>query len=123
MTIDPFFARQYNEGDYNCAHFVAEVWEHLSGADIRETLNGLLLPPKSRFVRGAMRREFVRLEKPKNPCIVLMHRKGDAAHVGLFMCNKVLHIRREGVAFQPLDIAMMGFKTYRFYDVKETDFS
>lgn len=120
MSIDHFYSREYDEGSYNCAHFVAEVWEWLSGCDIREVLDGFLLPPKDRFVRGSIRRKFVRLEKPKSPCIVLMHRAGDSAHVGLFLHNKVLHIRRAGVAFQPLDIAIMGFKTHRFYDVKES---
>lgn len=118
MSLDHFFTRQYHEGSYNCAHFVAEVWESLTGVDIRGSLNGFLLPPKDRFVGRSVRREFERLEKPKSPCIVLMHTAKGSAHVGLFYLGKVFHIRRAGVFFQPVDIVTMGFKTHRFYDVK-----
>lgn len=120
MSIDPYFARTYNEGSYNCAHFVAEVWEGITGQDIHETLGGFLLPPGKRFVRGSIHRRFVKLEKPKSPCIVLMHKVKGSAHAGLLLHNRVLHIQRSGVSFQPLEVAIMGFKTHRFYDVKNS---
>ena len=50
-----------------------------------------------------------------------MHRPGAAAHVGLFLRGRVLHIKQSGVEYQPLDVAIMGFKTHRFYDVTEKD--
>lgn len=119
MSIDHFFTRQYHEGTYNCAHFVAEVWQWLTGGDIRDHLDGFLLPPAKRFVKTEIRRRFVRLEKPRSPCIVLMHRTKGSAHVGLFLNGKVLHIEKPGVRFQPVDVATIGFRTHRFYDVKE----
>lgn len=119
MSIDPFFSRTYNEGSYNCAHLVAEVWEGLTGHNIRDHLDGFLLPPSERFVCEGIRHIFVRLEKPKNPCIVLMHKAKGSAHVGVFLDGKILHIQHTGVNFQPVEIVTMGFKAHRFYDVKK----
>ena len=120
MSIDHFYLRQYDGGSYNCAHFTAEVWLWLTGSDISDTLDGFLLPPKKRSVKNSIRHRFERIEKPKNPCIVLMNKAQGAAHVGLIIGGKVFHIQRSGVSLQPLDIATIGFKKYRFYDVKES---
>ncbi len=121
MSIDQFFNRQYSAGDYNCAHFVSEVWRHVTGEDISQQLSGFLLPPRDRAAKVKIRRRFRRLEKPKSPCIVLMQRPGASAHVGVFILGRVFHIRREGVEFQPLEVVTLGFKTHRFYDVKKVD--
>lgn len=118
MTIDHFFNREYDGGKYNCAHFVAEVWQSLTGVDIRGQLDGFLLPPGKRFVKSGIRRRFIRLEKPKDLCIVLMYRVKGSTHIGVFIRGRVLHIQRVGVSFHPVEIATMGYKTFRFYDVK-----
>lgn len=123
MTVDPFFSRIYNETEYNCAHFAAEVWQAATGQDIRELLAGFLLPPGRRIVNPEIRRSFLRLRSPGGVCLVLMHRNKGAAHVGVFIKGRVLHIRREGVGFQLLEIATLGFKTVRFYDVKNGNHS
>lgn len=121
MSLDQFFNRRYDEANYNCAHFVAEVWEHVTGQDLRGQFDGFLLPPKNRFVRPAIRRGFVKLEKPTKCCIVVFHKLTGSAHVGIYINGNVLHIQRIGVRFQPLELAILGFKTYRFYDVKKID--
>ena len=131
MNIRQLFRHQYHNfwqvikdvlGSFlgNWEDQTPQVWENITGQNIRECLAGFLLPPGRRFVRGSIRRKFVRLEKPKSPCIVLMHKFSGSAHVGLFLHGRVLHIRRAGVAFQPLELATLGFKTHRFYDVKES---
>ena len=115
MSIDSFFHRIYNREKYNCAHFVCEVWQSLTGESIAHKLGGLLEPPKSRHVRFDLRRQFVRLERPETPCIALMQRRGSAPHVGIFLRGRVLHIHELGVEYQPIDVASRGFEKIGFY--------
>ncbi|MBN46211.1 MAG: hypothetical protein CMH23_07025 [Methylophaga sp.] len=115
MSIDQFYNRVYNRQTYNCAHFVAEVWAHITGRDITHILKGFLLPPKDRYVRAELRRQFEKLTEPKSPCIVLMQRPKTVPHVGLFYNGKVFQIHERGVEFQPLDVATRGFKKVGFY--------
>jgi len=115
VSIDAFFHRKYNRETYNCAHFVSDVWENLTGEGISHKLGGLLRPPKTRQASFALRREFKRLEAPESPCIVLMQRHGSAPHVGIFVRGRVLHIHEMGVEFQPIDVASRGFEKIGFY--------
>lgn len=118
-SIDKFFSRKYSATDYNCAHFVSEVWEYLTGRNIRACLNGFLLPPQDINARMVIRQYFKRLDAPCSPCIVLMQRPKIAAHVGLFLRGKVLHIQDGRVEYQPIDVVVKGYKSHRYYDVEE----
>ena len=115
MSIDPFFNRVYDKSKYNCAHFVAEVWQHLTGDDIHDFLKGFLLPPRERYVKSGVRHNFEKLGKPTSPCIVLMRKPCLAPHVGLFYQGRVFHINEMGVQFQPLNVATRGFTKLSFY--------
>lgn len=119
MSIDPLFHRTYSRRLYNCAHFVAEAWEHETGQDIRERLIGFLFPPSDRFVPFALRRAFVSLDRPQSPCIVLMRQPRREPHVGIWIRGKVFHITESGPQFQPLDVATLGFLIVRFYACSE----
>ena len=114
--IDQFFSRSYDPNKYNCAHFVAEVFEHETGRDISKMLGGFLQPPRGRFVRTTIKDDFQRLQKPEDNAIVLMSRPRTSPHVGLFLRGKVLHLtEHSGVQFMPLHIAALGFSKVRFY--------
>jgi hypothetical protein len=115
MSIDEFFHKCYNRQSYNCAHFVCDVWKRVTGASIDRTLEGFLHPPSARRADPALRRAFVRLGQPVNPCIVLMQRAKSAPHVGVYLNGRVLHIHEHGVEFQPVDVASRGFDRVRFY--------
>jgi len=115
MSIDVFFHRKYNRETYNCAHFVCDVWESLTGESIAHKLGGLLQPPKTRQASFDLRRQFKRLEAPESPCIALMQRRGSAPHVGIFVRGRVFHIHEMGVEFQPIDVASRGFEKIGFY--------
>jgi hypothetical protein len=115
MSIDLFFNRVYNKSKYNCAHLVAEVWQHLTGEDIHELLAGFLLPPRDRYVKNGIQHNFEKLKNPVSPCLVLMRKPKLAPHVGLFYQGRVLHIHEAGVQFQPLDKATRGFTKLSFY--------
>ena len=115
MSIDKFLDRQYNANTYNCAHFVCEVWAHLTSKSIEEFMYGFLLPVKDRFAEPSIRRNFKRLQKPVHLCIVLMRRPKTTPHVGIYYKNKVLQIERGGVSLLPLDVATLGFTKVSFY--------
>ena len=114
-SIDVFFHRKYDRNSYNCAHFVCEVWQSLTGESIAHKLAGLLEAPKDRRASFDLRRQFKRLERPESPCLALMQRRGSAPHVGLFLRGRVLHIHEMGVEFQPIDVASRGFEKIGFY--------
>ena len=115
MSIDKFLDRQYNANTYNCAHFVCEVWEHLTGKSIEDFMCGFLLPVKDRFAKPSIRKHFKKLKEPAEMCIVLMRRPKTTPHVGLYYKNKVLQIEKGGVTLMPLYVATMGFNKVSFY--------
>jgi hypothetical protein len=115
MSIDGFFHRKYNANTYNCAHFVCEVWESLTGQSLADRVEGLLRPRAERHVSFAMLRRLQRLERPISPCVVVMTRPRSAPHVGIYLDGRILHIEKEGVTYQPIEIASLGFKTMGYY--------
>lgn len=114
--IDRFLPRVYDPANYNCAHFVCEVWEAETGQPIGEALAGFLAPRSARVADMRQRSKFTRLERPKSPCLVLMDRPKLAPHVGMYLRGKVLHIQEKGVQYMPLPIATYGYKSVRFYE-------
>lgn len=115
MSFQYLFHRKYDRNNYNCAHFVVEVWRLLADQDIEPILSGFLLPPKQRKVALGKRRQFKPIQKPESPCLVAMHRPKSAPHVGMYWKGKVLHIHENGVEYMPVDVASRAFKTVRFY--------
>jgi len=117
LSIDCFLDRNYNEQSYNCLHFSREVWIALTGNDISEALQGLLGRVSQRGISKHTLNAFTRFECPQEPCIVLMQRPRTSPHMGVYLRGKVLHITHQGVEFMPLDLAMRGFKSVRFYSL------
>ena len=106
---------------YNCAHYAGDVWEHETGQDIRHLLTGFLASRHNRHVSPGLRREFVRLEKPKSPCLVMFRRpsaKQAEPHCGVYVRGRVLHLDREMPFRQLLDdvVRQNGFTVVGFYD-------
>lgn len=118
MSLDRFFHRTYSTSEYNCAHFVVEVWRELTGQDVRDAMSGFLYAPRDRRVVKSRLAGVRFLERPVSPCFVYMQRRGCAPHVGIFKDDRVIHITAESnVQFVPLDIATLGFKRVRFFHV------
>lgn len=110
--IDQFYGRVWSPS-FTCLAFVAHAWPILSGRpfpDVVAAIDGGLAD-KSVGV------QFKRLAAPHSPCIVSLKGGGDN-HTGIFWRGKVLHLTKNGVQYQPLEIAAFAFKRVRFYDVK-----
>ena len=116
MNLDIFFCKVYHKKNYNCAHFVAEVWKYLTGEDISYKLNCFFEPEASRKFKLSDGKNFKRVN-PSNDTfsIALMQRAGHTPHVGIFINGRILHIHENGVECQPVDVASRGFKRVRYY--------
>lgn len=113
--LDDFFYRRYNRQNYNCAHFVCEVWKHLTGQNIETELEGFLRPPKDRRADPALRRKFKKLAAPVSPCLVLMQRHKSVPHAGVYIRGRIIHIHELGVECLPVDVATRGFNKLGYY--------
>lgn len=113
-SIDSFLDRRYTK-TYNCLDFVREVWLAMTGEDVTEKLTRLTGAFSQRRATVTGVRAFTRLEEPVSPCLVVMQRKGFDPHIGIFLDQRILHLHRRGVEFQPLCVARAYFKTIRYY--------
>ena len=119
MSLDVFIKKKYDADNYNCAHFVSEVWEYLYQQNINKNLQGFLLPITDKYVLMDLRKAFKKLKKPQEPCIVLMCRFNGSSHVGIYRKRKVFHLREDGVALENLRVASIGFKRVNFYEIEK----
>ena len=101
--------------DYNCAHFVADVWEQETGEDIRPILTGFLTTKDKRTAKPNLIHDLKRIDGPASPCIVLFRRARATPHVGIFLRGRVLHLTDKGPIRQLLALARIGYSSVRFY--------
>ena len=105
MSIDNLLDRIWSK-DYTCNEFACEAWLQITGEDLQRRLNDHL----------SEKGKFKRLKEPISPCIVFMtNNTRSSTHVGLFYCNKILHLTPRGVQFVPLEMVACSFKEVRFY--------
>lgn len=105
MSIDNLLDRVWTQ-DYTCNEFACEAWQQITGKNLTKrmikALNG----------KG----KFKQLSEPISPCIVFFtNNNRSSTHVGLFYCDKLLHLTPLGVQFIPLELVAMNFREVRFY--------
>jgi hypothetical protein len=118
MSVDKYFDKEFNGTNakrYDCLNFARDVWLDIKGIDLAIKLQGAFGPPSGRTPRRQFFREFQKISKPQDPCLVLFERPRAAPHIGVFIRGRVLHLKETGVQFQPLDVISFQFKTVRFY--------
>lgn len=113
--IDQFFGKKYHAKHYNCAHFVCDVLAQIKSPDMAALLRGFLCAKKDRKVLKDDLSKIVVLQKPVDWCVVLFQRPKSSTHVGVYLQGRVLHLSKESVQFQPLDVVALGFKKVRFF--------
>ncbi|OTG78415.1 hypothetical protein B9T31_17600 [Acinetobacter sp. ANC 4558] len=105
MSIDNLLDRTWSR-DYTCNEFACEAWKQITGKDLSKRIYKAL-SGKGRFKR---------LEEPISPCIVYFKNSDTSpTHVGLFYCDKLLHLTSRGVQFVPLEVVAMHFREVSFY--------
>ena len=105
MSIDNLLDRTWSR-DYTCNEFACEAWKQITGKDL------------SKRIYKALNSEdcFKRIDEPISPCIVFFkNSEKSSTHVGLFYCDKLLHLTPRGVQFVPLEVIAMHFREVRYY--------
>jgi hypothetical protein len=116
FSTDPFLDRVPTP-EYNCMDFVREVGEKLFDGDTRTRLDQLcegVHADNGHIVLGPVK-GFVKLDKPESPCFVVMRRTKLSPHIGIFYNGRILHMKDDGVEFQPLRVARRYFTKIGFY--------
>lgn len=113
--LDKYLSKTFNHRNYNCYHFVREVWLELTGIDLGdqapETVSAQSYTEKALQVANTLER----LQSPSDPCIVLLQRARIEPHIGVYVDGKVLHLTRTGAYFMTLNQVTPGYPTVSFY--------
>lgn len=119
-SIDALLDRKYDPEKYHCVHFLIEAAEYLLDVDYTENFIGLTSPlhetlrtSRHTVIKNRLRDKD---EKPKQGDIVLMTNAKQSSHVGLFYCDRVLHLTELGVHFLPIQSIHSFYKRIRFYE-------
>lgn len=103
---------RYDAINYNCLHFVIDIFKFYTNIDLTSKL---ILNNK---FNPSHLKNFIKLTSPAPYCIVLFRNRNEA-HVGLYVDDKVIHLSENGVVYQPLTIAKLGFTKIEYYEEKE----
>lgn len=105
MSIDNLLDRTWSK-DYTCNEFTCEAWQQITSENLTKRL--------TKFLNG--KNSFKRIEEPVSPCIVFFtNNNRSSTHVGLFYCDKLLHLTPRGVQYVPLELVACNFREVRFY--------
>ena len=116
-SIDHLLNRHYDPENYHCVHFVIEAAKDIFRLDYSESFIGLTssLHETLKTSRNTVVKNR-KLEKPIDGTIVLMTNANQSSHVGLFYCNRVLHLTESGAHFLPLITINRFYKRIRYYE-------
>lgn len=113
MSIDFLLDREYDRKSYNCLHFTADAWEHLTG-DIR-----LRKVDEHDFHLGRMVQLFRGMRRQTGPTdapsLALMDGLDGELHIGVCLRRRLLHINEGGVQFFLVEAMTSMYRNMRFY--------
>jgi hypothetical protein len=113
-NLDQFFHRRITP-TYKCLDHSHEVWAELTGEDLRTRISGVHTSVTDRSISLVGAKSFVPLDKPISPCIVLMQRRFENPHVGIFYKGSIMHLGASGVEYQPVRVASRDYTSVRYY--------
>ena len=116
-SIDPLLNRHYRPENYHCVHFLIEAAKYLFDEDYSDSFLGLTssLHESLKTSRHTVIQNR-RIDAPIDGAIVLMTNVKQSSHVGLFYCDKVLHLTEMGVHFLPILTLKRFYKRIRYYE-------
>lgn len=118
MNYNKYFDKVYDGKNYNCVHFVCEIWEDCGkGPGMRRALGGVMTGPQERQFHLIDLRSLQIESSPQEGIVAYMRRKGQV-HVGIWTDGKILHLSKDGVKLEPLDIIRLSFPSVRFLTCK-----
>jgi hypothetical protein len=117
LSIDPLLDR-IPTASYNCLDFAIEAWRYLSGdpeaAERLERLSEGVRAEDGHVILSGVR-GFTKLDRPRDPCLVVMQRTRTSPHIGIFLRGRVLHLKECGVEYQPIQVVRRYFTRIGFY--------
>jgi hypothetical protein len=115
-SVDRWLDRRQTLG-YDCASFARDVWLDLTGLDIGAVARGLLDAQSVGKIPRCAVRSFRELEMPIDPCLVLMRQKRGGVHMGVYIRKNILHLKSNGVEYQPVNVATRLHDTIQYIGV------
>lgn len=116
-SVDALLNRKYCPEHYHCVHFLIEAAQYLLNLDytdnfigLTSSLNETLKTSRHTVVRNRQ------IKAPRDGTIVLMTNDKGNSHVGLYYCERVLHLTELGVHFLPVISLYKFFKRIRYYE-------
>lgn len=112
-SIDKYLGARYVPRSYTCHNFASDVLLSEKGKALESVVLEHL---NAGLVNVEDRKQFKRQARPSHLDLVLFRPavRGEN-HCGIFMHGKVIHLTPNGVKFQDLDVASLGFSSTRFY--------
>lgn len=114
MNLAKFEHLHWHDENYNCAHFLVDAWQELTGQDLSSVLFELCTSHQKRLIVPDKLKHFKKLDQPITPCIALL-RGTQQTHTGIYQHGNILHLSRAGMVNQPVAVAMQGFDSISYY--------
>jgi len=113
MSIDFLLSREYDRKSYNCLHFAADAWEHLTGDPRVHQVD------EHDFHAGRMWALFRDMRRQSGPTvlpsIVLMETLLGDVHIGVCVRRRLLHLYEGGPQFLLVEALTPMYRNMRFY--------
>lgn len=115
LDVDSYLAWRFDRERRHCWHLARAAWLELTGQDIGagEPEGTAYATLACKFAAGAP--GFRALDRPSDPCLVLMRRPRVVPHVGVYYRGRVLQLRERGASYMALGPATAGFQEIGFY--------
>lgn len=113
MILDKYFSKEYDAKNYNCSHFVRDVWLELKGSD----LTAMLCAWNSGNLIEAIkhRKDLTKLDKPVDPCIILFQKPNTPPHAAIWIDGGVFHLTDNGARLDDFDCVSSCYQRWNFY--------
>lgn len=118
MNLDALMDKEYDAANYNCAHFVCDVFKTLGIDGFNDVLAGYLCAERFRGMFAHRKGQLRLAGSPVGICLALFQGNHTDSHVGVLLEGKILHLTESGVNYVSVEDAMAGFTKVRFYCAK-----
>lgn len=117
LDWDKYRDVKHDDLDYNCLHFVCDVYQDLTGIDLSPDVLELRAPLMHRRVCPDKLSYFILRAAPIDSYIAVM-RNPNNVHCGIFLNGHIVHLDKDGIKSQPPHIAQRQYQTVKYYDYK-----
>lgn len=115
FSVDKYLNKSFSYKNYNCYHFVRDIWLELTGVDLGDQVPKD--PGTEAYNQKALQvaNTLTELPSPQDPSIVLFRRARLEPHIGVYLNGKVLHLTRHGAYYMALGQVSAGYPKVTYY--------